>query len=152
MGWSQLNTHLQRTMTCTLTPFSLSCFPLILPSPDRRSLCALSLDRGVCAGDTVYPPPPPPPPPPLLCCCDSITETHSSNPGTNFPFFHLIKTCKSTSTLVTSTNQRIESIQSNLTRKLFAFLQCTNQNDIPNRTQSQSQKCNEITGSKYKNF
>ena len=56
-------TDLQRTMTCTLTPLSLSCLllELELKSPDHKSLADLSVDRGVCDGETI-------PPPPLLCC------------------------------------------------------------------------------------
>jgi len=64
-------------MTCTMTPFSLSCLLLELKfkSPDRRSLAELSVDHGVCDsdgdgdgdGETI--------PPPLLLCCDEEEES-----------------------------------------------------------------------------
>jgi len=81
--YKKRETDLQRTMTCTLTPFSLSCLllELELKSPDRRSLADLSVDRGVCDGDgdgeTI--------PPPLLLCCDE--EEESISPLFNYKTF-----------------------------------------------------------------
>jgi hypothetical protein len=59
-------THLHRTKTWTLTPFSLSYLLWLFEfeSADRRSRTALSDERGVCDGDNGTNPPAPPP---LLC-------------------------------------------------------------------------------------
>jgi hypothetical protein len=44
---STLKAHLQRNMTCTFTPFSLSFLLVEFDSEDLDSLADLSLDRGV---------------------------------------------------------------------------------------------------------
>ena len=97
--YKKKETGLQRTMTSTMTPFSLSCLllELKLKSPDHRSLAELSVDHGVCDGDgdgeTI--------PPSLLLCCDEeeesfffpvlfVLSTNSSNPYNHLMMVHVL--------------------------------------------------------------